>query len=125
MFTGDSILGSSSSTVQDLYNYMKSLRLLSKFKHTTICPAHGKIVFPPRGGQLVSWYINHREQREKEVMESLKKGITNTKEIVSDIYPRNLKKGLRDAAERNVRTYLAKLIKDGLVTEEPASFKLN
>ncbi|MBH52290.1 MAG: hypothetical protein CL785_03955 [Chloroflexi bacterium] len=125
MFTGDSILGSSSSTVQDLYNYMKSLRLLSKFKHTTICPAHGKIVSPPRGGQLVSWYINHREQREKEVMESLKKGITNTKEIVSDIYPRNLKKGLRDAAERNVRTHLAKLIKDGLVTEEPASFKLN
>jgi hypothetical protein len=42
--------------------------------------------------------------------------------MVRDIYPKNLKKGLRGGAERNVRTHLEKLIKDGRVEEQPASY---
>ena len=44
MFTGDSVLGASSSTVRDLSSYMKSLRLLTRFPHDTVGPAHGPVV---------------------------------------------------------------------------------
>ena len=95
LFTGDTILGSSSATVGDLLAYMKSLQLLTKFRHDVICPAHGAVVPAPRGRRLVQWYMNHRSQREEEVLSSLEKGITKVDEMVKDIYPKNLKKGLR------------------------------
>ena len=124
MFTGDTVLGSSSSTVGDLFSYMKSLHLLTGFPHDTVCPAHGAVVPPPRGRRLVQWYIDHRGEREREVLAALSKGITEPKEMVRDIYPRNLKRGLRNGAERNVRTHLDKLMKEGRVEETPASFGL-
>ncbi len=124
LFTGDTILGSSSATVGDLSAYMKSLQLLTTFRHDVICPAHGAVVPAPRGRRLVQWYMSHRSQREEEVLSSLEKGITKVDEMVKDIYPKNLKKGLRDGAARNVRTHLDKLKKEGRVEEVEPSYKL-
>lgn len=125
LFTGDTILGGSSTTVGDLSRYMKSLRLLSRFHHDTICPAHGPVVPPPRGSHLVGRYISHRNERESQILAAISNGITGVKEIVHNIYPRRLKKGLRQAAERNVQTHLAKLIDEGRVIVNPAHYQLN
>lgn len=124
LFTGDTVLGASSTTVHDLSSYMKSLQLLMRYKHDTICPAHGPVVLPPQGAKLVQRYIDHRNQRENQVLEAVGKGIKDVSDIVRAIYPRNLKKGLRNAAERNVDRHLRKLIKDGRVTESPAQFSI-
>lgn len=124
LFTGDTILGASSSTVRDLSSYMESLELLTHFKHDTICPAHGPVVPPPRGGRLVQWYISHRQEREQQVLAALEKGLSSVEEITRDIYPRNLKKGLRRSAESNVTTHLEKLKKEGRVAATPMQFTL-
>ncbi len=124
LFTGDTILGSSSSSVHDLYEYMKTLGKLSKLRVDTIAPAHGGVVPPPRGRRLVAWYMNHRQEREEQVVSSLEKGIEKVDEMVKDIYPRNLKKTLRRAAAGNVRTHLDKLKKDERVAESEATFSL-
>ncbi|MQG21676.1 MAG: MBL fold metallo-hydrolase [SAR202 cluster bacterium] len=124
LFTGDTILGSSSSTMQDLGAYMKSLELLKKFRHEIIAPAHGGVVNKPRAGRLVQTYIDHRNQRESQVLGSLGKGIESVEEMVKDIYPKNLKKGLRDGAARNVRNHLDKLSKEGRVSKKE-TFNLN
>jgi len=124
MFTGDCVLGASSSTVRDLSSYMKSLRLLQRFQHDTIFPGHGPIVPPPRGARLVQAYIDHREQREQQIIAALQKGISEIAAITRQIYPRNLKKGLRQSAERNVAAHLEKLKKEGRVREQPARFSL-
>ena len=124
MFTGDTVLGASSSTVRDLASYMKSLQKLARHRVETICPAHGPVVPKPRGGRLISWYINHRNQREQEVLAALAKGIGDVEEMVRDIYPRNLKRGLRRGAAGNVRTHLSKLIKEKVVEEVPATYRL-
>jgi glyoxylase-like metal-dependent hydrolase (beta-lactamase superfamily II) len=124
MFTGDTVLGGSSTSVGDLAAYMKSLELIQKFKHDTVCPAHGPVVPAPRGANLVRWQYEHRLGRERQVMAALEKGIFEVTEITSDMYPKNLKKGLRPSAERNVNTHLQKLIKEETVEETPASFKL-
>ncbi|MBI4235931.1 MAG: MBL fold metallo-hydrolase, partial [Chloroflexi bacterium] len=116
--------GGSSSTVSDLYDYMRSLTLLASLRVETLCPGHGPVVPPPRGGRLVAWYINHRNEREAQVLAALKKGITQVDEMVRDIYPRNLKKDLRQAAARNVRTHLDKLVKEGRVLGGEVSYTL-
>jgi glyoxylase-like metal-dependent hydrolase (beta-lactamase superfamily II) len=124
LFTGDCILGASSSTVRDLSSYMQSLHLLNRYPHDTICPGHGPVVLPPRGGQLVQWYIHHREQREQQILAALAKGCTDVKAIARAVYPRNLRKGLFQAAERNVATHLEKLVQEGKIAETPPRYTL-
>jgi glyoxylase-like metal-dependent hydrolase (beta-lactamase superfamily II) len=124
LFTGDCVLGASSSTVRDLSSYMKSLRLLTRCTHDTICPGHGPVVPPPRGAELVRWYINHREERERQILAALAKGFTEVTEITRHVYPRNLPKGLRRGAESNVATHLEKLVKEGRVVATPSHYRL-
>ncbi|MQG21721.1 MAG: MBL fold metallo-hydrolase [SAR202 cluster bacterium] len=125
LFTGDTILGASSSTVEKLDDYMKSLGQLSKLRAEIIAPAHGPVVPPPRGRNLSSAYMGHRNGREEQVLAALAKGITSPDEMVKDIYPKNLKKALRPAATRNVRQHLEKLKNEKRVVEIPASYKLS
>jgi endoribonuclease LACTB2 len=124
LFTGDCVLGASSSTVRDLASYMKSLQLLTTYQHDTICPGHGPVVPPPRGAELVRWYMHHREEREQQILEALARGISGVKEITRHVYPRNLRQGLREGAERNVTTHLAKLVQEGRVTQTPSHYVL-
>ena len=125
MFTGDTVLGASSSTVRDLSSYMKSLDLLTTFAHDTVCPAHGPVVPPPRGKRLVQSYIDHRTEREQQVLDALSEGIAEVPDIVRHIYPRNLKRGLRRSAERNVTTHLDKLAKEGRVQVTAMQYHLS
>ena len=124
LFTGDTVLGASSTTVSDLADYMKSLETLGRLRVETIAPAHGPVVPKPRGSRLVSWYINHRNEREQEVLQALEKEIPDVDGMVRDIYPRNLRKELRTAAARNVRTHLEKLKKEERVEETPPSYRM-
>jgi len=124
LFTGDCVLGASSSTVQDLSSYMESLALLSRHPHDTICPGHGPVVAPPRGSELVRWYISHREEREQQILAALAQGVSEVKAITQHVYPPDLPEGLRHGAERNVATHLQKLVKEGRVVEAPSRYAL-
>jgi endoribonuclease LACTB2 len=125
LFTGDCILGASSTTVRDLASYMQSLQLLTSHAHETICPGHGPVVPPPRGAALVQWYINHREEREQQILAALAKGLTAVEDITRDVYPADLSAGLRRGAEQNVATHLEKLVQEGRVVEIPAKYALH
>lgn len=122
LFTGDTILGSSSSIVEDLGSYMHSLGILERLRPSMLCPAHGKIIV--EGTAWVTHYIVHRAMREKQVIGALQRGIDSVDGIVKDVYPRNLKKGLREGAAKNVRQHLEKLKKAGVVSEAPARYTL-
>jgi ribonuclease/clavin/mitogillin len=124
LFTGDCILGASSTTVRDLFDYMASLQLLTRYQHDTICPGHGPVVPPPRGAELVRGYINHREEREQQVLAALSKGLAGVKEIARHVYPADLPAGLWRGAEQNVVTHLEKLVKEGRVEEMPSRYRL-
>jgi glyoxylase-like metal-dependent hydrolase (beta-lactamase superfamily II) len=124
LFTGDCILGASSTTVRDLASYMRSLEVLASYPHDTICPGHGPVVPPPRGAELVRWYIDHRQQREQQVVAALGKGLGTVEAITREIYPADLPPGLRRGAEQNVATHLAKLAQEGHIEEVPAQYRL-
>ncbi len=113
LFTGDTILGSSSSTVKNLSEYMRSLHLLARFTPRVICPGHGPVV--PNGSRRIDFYIRHREEREEQVIGALEAGAETVEEIVTRVYPRNLRRELKQAAGRNVTTHLGKLVEEGRV----------
>ena len=120
VFSGDTILGNSSSSVRNLKQYMASLDTLARLKPDMICPGHGQII--NNGTARVNGYIRHRTERESQVLAALASGMESVGEIVSAVYPRNLRRNLRSAAARNVRTHLGKLTEDGRVTESEATY---
>ena len=132
LFTGDIILGNSPSTVSDLADYMKSLEKLSRLRVDTIGPAHGQVVSQQLnqkkvkrvGNMRIQWYMDHRQLRENQILGALAKGIGDVDKIVSEIYPKNLKKALRRPAASNVRTHLEKLTKEKRNDEKPAEYTI-
>ena len=123
LFSGDTILGNSSATVRNLKQYMATLELMARQRPDVICPGHGQLVH--NGTNRIRWYIEHRMQREDQVVAALEGGSTTVDEMVRAIYPRNLRRNLREAAARNVRTHLAKLKAERRVEEHSATYTLN
>ena len=122
LFSGDNLLGNSSSSVRNLKQYMNSLSRMARTRPVVVCPGHGNTIM--RGEQRIQQQIAHRQGREDQVLAALGDGATTVGEIVGAVYPRNLRKSLRDAAGRNVRTHLEKLREEGRVSEREATYTL-
>ncbi|MCH2519105.1 MAG: MBL fold metallo-hydrolase [Dehalococcoidia bacterium] len=123
LFTGDTILGNSSSSIRNLKQYMASLELLARQRPNLICPGHGQLVHD--GAKRIQWYIDHRQAREQQIIKALAAGSGTVDEVVKAVYPRNLRKNLRSAAARNVTTHLAKLMEEGTVSQNAVTYSVN
>lgn len=123
LFSGDNLLGNSSSSVRNLKEYLRSLERMARTRPLVVCPGHGSTIL--RGEARIRQQIAHRQSREAQVLAALSGGAATVDEIVSSVYPRNLRKSLRAAAGRNVRTHLDKLRQDGRVAEQPAVYTLS
>jgi len=118
LFTGDTLLGSSTTTVGDLRSYRETLARLVRLPNLkVICPGHGPLVHDPRG-RLQS-YIEHRNMRERQILEILEQGPATTSwDIMLRLYP-GIDKRLRRAADNNVRSHLRQLEEEGRITIYP------
>lgn len=118
LFTGDTLLGSSTTTVNELGPYRRTLKLLSELPHLkVICPGHGAIVHNPR--ERLLGLIAHREMRERQILNALEGGAPMTSwDIMLKIYP-GLDRRLRRAAAGNVSTHLRQLDQEGRVLLHP------
>ncbi len=122
LFSGDNLLGNSSSSVRNLKQYLASLTRMADTNPEVVCPGHGDTIL--RGAPRIRQQIAHRQGREEQVLSALAGGATTVDEIVTAVYPRNLRKSLRAAAGRNVRTHLEKLRQDGQVAEQEATYTI-
>jgi glyoxylase-like metal-dependent hydrolase (beta-lactamase superfamily II) len=120
LFTGDTLLGSSTTTVHDLASYRASLRRLLELPNLkVICPGHGALVLDPR--ERLQGYIDHRDQRERQILGVLERGGEKTSwEIMLELYP-EIDSRLRRAADANVQTHLRQLSAEGRVTLYPGT----
>lgn len=115
LFTGDTLLGSSTTTVHDLGDYRLSLqRLLDLPKLEVICPGHGEVVNDPR--QRLEMYVAHRNERERQILGALEERPESTSweimlKLYADVNPR-----LRRAADSNVQAHLRQLDQEGRLT---------
>ncbi len=118
LFTGDTLLGSSTTTVWDLGEYRRTLKRLIELPNLkVICPGHGPLVHDPR--ERLQSYIDHRDMRERQILEALKEGGPMTSwDIMLKLYP-DINPRLRRAADNNVRSHLAQLEAEGRLTVYP------
>ena len=112
LFTGDTILGGTTTAVNDLADYLHSLQRLRALPNLrVICPGHGPLIDAPAA--WIDEYIAHRELRESQIVAELAKGEAMTswqlmERLYADVDPR-----LRRMADRNVQSHLTKLDKEG------------
>ncbi|OFW11448.1 MAG: hypothetical protein A3H96_00660 [Acidobacteria bacterium RIFCSPLOWO2_02_FULL_67_36] len=93
-----------------LRQYLDSLRRIRHLNPRRLLPGHGPIVDdPPR---VIDRYLHHREERERQVIESLRAGATTPAEIVAGVYGR-LPPVLVGAAGESVLAHLIKLEEEG------------
>ncbi len=123
VFSGDTILGNSSSSVRNLKQYLESLATLARLNPEILCPGHGQVIRD--GAARIAWYVRHRNEREEQVLAALARGARTVDEIVAAVYPRDLADNLRGAAARNVRTHLEKLAEEGRVSGESPAYALS
>ncbi|MBI4496791.1 MAG: MBL fold metallo-hydrolase [Chloroflexi bacterium] len=119
LLSGDTMLGFGTTTVRDLDAYMRSLERLRDLPHlTVICPGHGPLIHDPR--ERIQAYIDHRTQRERQILEVLAEGGELTSwDIMLTVYTDLQDTRLRRAADGNVQTHLRKLEQEGRLQVVP------
>jgi glyoxylase-like metal-dependent hydrolase (beta-lactamase superfamily II) len=116
LFTGDTILGASSTTINDLGAYLTSLRQLRDLPNLKLmCPGHGPVIEDPIA--YIDAYIAGRQARERQILAALAETPDMTTWAIMELIyaDLNLVPRLQRAADRQVSTHLRKLEKEGRV----------
>jgi ribonuclease/clavin/mitogillin len=120
LFTGDTILGASSTTINDLGSYLTSLAQLRDLPNLCLmCPGHGPVIEDPVA--YIEAYISGRHARERQILAALAQNPEMTTWQIMELIYADLKLGprLQRAADRQVATHLRKLEKEGRVQVYP------
>jgi glyoxylase-like metal-dependent hydrolase (beta-lactamase superfamily II) len=94
----------------DLAAYLASLERVLGLDPARILPAHGPIIDDP--ARLLRGYLDHRREREAEIVDALRRGASDLDAIVARVY-HGLKRELRARARETVAAHLEKLECEG------------
>jgi glyoxylase-like metal-dependent hydrolase (beta-lactamase superfamily II) len=126
LFTGDHVMGWSTTVVTppdgDMAAYMESLRKLLARDDTVLYPTHGAPIRDPK--PFVQAYIDHRLEREAQIVACLRDGITTIPDMVARMYV-NTDKRLHPAAARSVLAHLIQMQQEGRVVVEDGRYRLS
>ncbi len=119
LFSGDNILGVGTTVIPaesgDLGDYMASLERLFEERPTRIYPAHGPCI--EQGTAKIREYIDHRLERDRQILDTLADGAETPIEIVEIVYAA-YPKVLHPAAAQSVVSHLLRLEARGDVERE-------
>jgi glyoxylase-like metal-dependent hydrolase (beta-lactamase superfamily II) len=115
LFAGDNVLGVGTAAIGppphgDMAEYIRSLKKMQALEARLLAPGHGPLVQEPR--RKIQELIDHRQQREDQIVGLIAKGKTDVKSLVKAIYP-ELDKRLLSMAQGQVVSHLHKLQSDG------------
>jgi glyoxylase-like metal-dependent hydrolase (beta-lactamase superfamily II) len=99
----------------DVAAYIASLERVLALDPVRVFPAHGPVIDEPV--RLLRQYIDHRREREEQVLEALRLGDSTPAAMTTRIY-RGLKETLVPLARESVAAHLRKLERDGRVRHE-------
>jgi glyoxylase-like metal-dependent hydrolase (beta-lactamase superfamily II) len=105
----------------DLRKYLESLRRARALSPKRLLPGHGPIIDDPVS--LIDEYLQHRAQREEQVIAALGDGAITPEAIVPRIYG-DLLPALRAAAADSVLAHLVKLHEEGRVVRSDDGWRL-
>jgi len=116
VFSGDNVLGVGTTVIPSkggsLADYLRSLERLEALGPGRIYPAHGPCI--EDGGAKLREYIEHRLERERQVLEALRAGAEDVRSVVERVYAA-YPRALHAAAGQSVTSHLVKLEGEGRV----------
>ncbi|KAH6606304.1 metallo-beta-lactamase superfamily [Trichoderma cornu-damae] len=131
MFAGDNVLGQGTVVFEDLAAYLQSLGRMKTLFSGRAYPGHGPVV--EKGPEKIDEYIEHRRQREEEVLRAMRASTpSNVSEesetwtamaIVKKVY-KDVREDLHLAACGGVQQMLAKLEQEGKVKQVKGGWQL-
>jgi glyoxylase-like metal-dependent hydrolase (beta-lactamase superfamily II) len=99
----------------DMGAYVASLERVLALEPERLYPAHGAVVDDP--ARLLRNYIDHRREREAQVLDALRLGDTTPDEMTARIY-RGIREALVSFARESVTAHLRTLERDGRVRRD-------
>jgi glyoxylase-like metal-dependent hydrolase (beta-lactamase superfamily II) len=99
----------------NLLDYMQSLERIRSLHPAVALPAHGPAIYDLE--KVISDYVAHRHERERQILDVLSKGPQFPDDIVARLYPL-IHPELRGAARESVMAHLFKLRDEGTVRDE-------
>jgi len=99
-----------SNTRGDLSDYLASLDRVLALQPARLLPAHGPIIDEPR--TVLRGYIEHRRERERQILTALERAPLTPDELVALIY-RDLAEHLVPMARESLVAHLVKLAREG------------
>ena len=125
LFTGDHVMGWSTSIISppdgDMMAYMVSLELLLEREDRIYWPTHGPSIIDPK--THVKAFIEHRKERETQIMGCVGDGVGHIKDMVPLMY-RDHPEFMYPAAARSVLAAVEYLVKRGdLVSDDGVSLE--
>jgi glyoxylase-like metal-dependent hydrolase (beta-lactamase superfamily II)/8-oxo-dGTP pyrophosphatase MutT (NUDIX family) len=126
LLTGDNILGVGSVLIDppegNMRDYLNSLERMRSLPNLSVLfGGHGPAVATPY--QKINEYISHRLERERNILEAVRNGATDPRQIVAKVYTDVSPKAYA-LAERAVLAHLEKLRDDGAVITDNAGLWL-
>lgn len=116
LFTGDHIMGGSTVVVEDMAQYLTSLRRLHGIGLAALYPGHGPVIDAP--DELISEYIAHRLEREEQILSAIARGAGTVGAIVTAVYD-DVDPALHPVAAMSVGAHLRKLLdEERVITDE-------
>lgn len=120
LFAGDNVLGVGTAAISppphgDMAEYIRSLRKMQSLDAALLCPGHGPVVKEPN--RKIQELIDHRQQREDQIVGLLAQGKDSVKALLKAIYP-ELDKRLYGMATGQILSHLHKLQSEGKVRLE-------
>ena len=111
LFAGDNVLGVGTAAIGppphgDMAEYVRSLKKMQALNAELLAPGHGPIVKDPH--RKLQELIDHRQQREDQILSLMNAGKSDVKSLVKAIYP-ELDKRLLQMATGQVLSHLHKL----------------
>lgn len=126
LFGADLLLAGTTVTIParhggDLSAYLASLRRIRALAPRVVLPAHGAVIHDAVA--LIDGYLQHRQQREDQVLAALAEGHDTIEAITGRIYT-TLDGALVPLAREGVLAHLRKLADEGRVAAEGESWQL-
>ena len=117
LFAGDNVLGVGTTAIPppphgDMAQYVQSLRKMQSLEAELMCCGHGPVVKEPN--RKLQELIDHRHEREEQILSLAREGRDTVKSLVRAIYP-ELDKRLLGMATGQVISHVAKLEREGRV----------